>query len=144
MYSGSLKFLFGNGQMKTFSAVSIDKVGPDRVSRWVAACNRILTSKSMFLFLAAVVASGTVLIFLSHTEGSHLGVFLNCAVREWRFLSVVGFAALAVVLYLTAVRQDRLRLQISGGKLERLLERLQGLILVFIILSIAGPALYMP
>lgn len=133
---GLIACFFGTGFL------SIDKVGPGRVSRWVAACNRFVTSRRIFLFLIAVVLSGIVVIFLSHTEGSRLSIFLNCAVREWRVLSVVGFATLALVFYLMAVGQDRLKLPISGGKLVRLLVRLQRFILVLIILFIAGPAIY--
>lgn len=129
---GLIACFFGTGFL------SIDKVGPGRVSRWVAACNRFLTSRRIFLFLTAVVLAGIVVISLSHTEGSRLSIFLNCAVREWRVLAVAGFALLAEVFYLLVLGQAGLRYLISGGKSVRL----QRFSVVLIFLFLAGPAIY--
>lgn len=127
---GLLACFFGTGFL------SIDKVGPARVNRWVAACNRFLTSERRFPLLIASV--GIAALFLNYVESFHFSIFLNCVLREARVLAVAGFALLTEVLYLWVLGKAMLRRLISGGKSVRLQRFLSVLTLLFP----AGPAIY--
>ena len=118
--------------------LSIDKVGPERVSRWVTTCNHFLTSSRIPLLLATSALAGVVVVLLIHAERSRLSVFITCVVSEWRVVAVVGFALLAEVFYLLVLGKVGLKRLISGGKSERL----QIFFVVLIFLFLAGPVVY--
>jgi len=118
--------------------LSIDKVGPERVSRWVTICNRFFTSHQTPLLLAIAGLAGLVICLVVRSESSSLSVFMTDVVRQWRVAGVVGFALLAEVLYLLVFGKAGLKRMISGSKSERL----QIVFVVLIFLFLAGPVVY--
>lgn len=118
--------------------LSIDKVGPGRVSRWVTACNRFFTSHQTRLVLAISFVALLVILRLIRSESSGLSVFMTYVVLQWRVAGVVGFALLAEVFYLLVLGKVGLNRLISGGKSQRP----QRVFVVLIFLLLAGPVVY--